>query len=331
MIEISQLNNNSSNFLESAFNQEDFSDFQIRFEPSDNRLYVHKVILAQGSSFFRACLRSPMVESLENVMTIHTCSPGVVMTTDDDDVNSSIGSGSEQTTIHHINHNHNDNSSYDNEQLFTEMIRSLYTGRVTLNEQSQLVPMLKMAGKYGIEPLEHELATYLSEHLSDENLLDCYTLDTHSPKLQKLFQRVQIRASGQALFLLASNRILQLNYQVIHQLLSHVASVSLLSLCLDTIVRWIEYDEVNRAQYSFQLTKLVNEMTRGHNNNRKSNNRTQLMLSPSTSSSSLSDVSSNSSHTPRSSVFGRLATRNNGGSSSSDSSTVFGRSRTSMS
>jgi len=223
-IEISTINKTSSNFLAGAFNQEEFSDFQIKFSSSGNTLFVHRVILAKGSEFFDVCLHSQMKESL-------------VQTMDIDD-------------------------TLEDEKLFTEMIKSLYTGKVELSETSSLVPLLKMAGKYGIASLEKELANYLQDHLTDENLLSCYTLDSSSLKLQELFQRVRSRLNFKAQELLSSNKIVELDYFVIHQILSDMSSPSLLSLSLDTVVRWIEHDEHNRAQYTFPLTKLINGLTR---------------------------------------------------------------------
>ncbi len=204
------------------FNDTAFSDLQIQFKGSNTVLYVHRNILAYHSEVIRAMLLTRMKESLTSTITI-----------EDDD-----------------------------EELFTNMIRSFYTGMIEIPEH-RIAALAELADKYRANVVENKCFEYLTDNMNITNCLPCLFLDVEGNKQFDNLRETAYRFIGLHFMALSgSDTFLMLDVKTTAFILSREDLFvenedKILSFLLD----WVEVNVQERLQH---LPLLLSESVRLH-------------------------------------------------------------------
>src|SRR3989338_9470726 len=109
-----------------SFNKNVYSDCKIIFKKSKTTLQLHKFVICQQSLFFETCFASTMIEGLQSTIEIE---------------------------------------EEEDERLLTDLLRAMYTSKLTIKEPEDIVPLLLLAKKYEITPWIPQLDEYLSKNI----------------------------------------------------------------------------------------------------------------------------------------------------------------------
>ncbi|KAL9649801.1 hypothetical protein ABK040_009615 [Willaertia magna] len=134
------------------FNNDRYSDYKIRFTSSNRVIPVHKVVLST-SPYFEAVFDCKMKEQFENEMLI--------------------------------------DSTQDDERVFCDMIRILYTRQITVYSFEELLLLMEMSDKYQCNELRKQCEEKVLEFLNIENCLMVWCfVELQVEKYNLLFKRV---------------------------------------------------------------------------------------------------------------------------------------------
>jgi hypothetical protein len=212
-----------SDTLRNAFNNPDsFSDMEINFRTSNCVLKTHRFVLALASDYFSAIIRSTYIDQKKFKLDIDT----------------------------------------EDEILFTNLIKSIYTGDIDVPDVASVIPMLNMAAKYQLKQQELILAEYLVQNITKENVFQCLALDSERDLYKDVFAKVKKIMSECSRDLLKGDAILDLDHTQFVVVIDAIVSNDVSDVVHDTLEKWIAYDEKKRISYTYELLKLVNSRRR---------------------------------------------------------------------
>jgi hypothetical protein len=199
------------------FNNKLYSDFSIVFK-SGIKLYAHKTIICQQSEFFRACFSSGMIETENNIVEI---------------------------------------DAEEDEELFTILIKALYTEELTFTKDMNISALVQLAEKYMFSSWLGQLVNYLEHNITERNIFDCMNLNLE--KYDGIKQAIQRHVNNSSEKILNQKLYLKWEAEQFEKMLQMMISKENVAIGLDCVHNWIEQDEESRAAYSYTLTKLVRE------------------------------------------------------------------------
>jgi hypothetical protein len=213
-------NVNHGNVLRNGFNNPSARpDFEIYFEQSKNSVRVHRFILANSSEYFDACLRLPMTESTENKLVI------------DGD---------------------------DDEELFTNLIKCIYTGEIDIQDED-IIPVLMMAAKYQLLDQEKLLIDYLAKHVDEHNIFECLTLDTARDVYKPVLDKARTFVAKNSAKFFIGEAIGRLNFEEFLKIIETYVHAGVQNICTEMLENWISFDPENRTQHVYILLKAINK------------------------------------------------------------------------
>jgi hypothetical protein len=215
---MSILKNNAYQIIASLFNNTLYSDCKVFFQKSETTICLHKNVVCSQSPFFQTFFATD-VEGKNNTLEIE---------------------------------------EYEDQQLMTDLIKSMYVGEIPIRNNTDIVPLIPLAEKY-LPDWVPKLTEFLANNLNEENALQCMQLN--------LDNYPNIRNSFNSYIKMHANRIidhksfLNLELQQFQLILTSLVNNSTYSSKgPEAVQAWIEYDVENRSSHCFALTKLMKEV-----------------------------------------------------------------------
>jgi hypothetical protein len=204
--------------LSGSFNNPQLSDFRIRFASSNAILHVHKLVLSANSQVFKACIRNGMLESTQNELNIEP----------DDD-----------------------------EELFTELIQSMYTGKIT--QTSRAADLLFLASKYEMIQQEQVLIDFITNQITVENVLSFYNLDLMTERMASLRTIVSKFLKLNADQVIKQKEILELEFETFKDALTNIPTKDIEKLAQE----WLSHEKI-RSIFAKELQGDVDTRIQQH-------------------------------------------------------------------
>jgi len=211
------------------FNNKNLSDCQILFTQSNTTLFSHKFILMASSDFFRACFELDVIESREGIVRI---------------------------------------DQEDDEKLLTDLIKSLYTCHLVIEDKKDIVPTILLAQKYQLNELIPILTDHLISNMDRSNVLQCLHLDLENEQFKQVKQIMQQQLAASSDEILKGDSYLTLNVDewiCALEMLVHKGNALDVVLAINS---WVEVDVEDRAQYCYALNSAVKKVVQINPNNK---------------------------------------------------------------
>jgi len=204
--------------LSQYFNDKTISDCKLLFTKSETILFLHKFILMIESDFFKACFEHDTIESREGIVKI---------------------------------------DQEDDEKLLTDLIKSLYTCHLEINDKKQVVPLILLAQKYKLNALIPVLIDHLISTMDCSNAVQCLHLDLEQDQFKTVKRAMKQRfemssdeiLKGKTYFTLSVEQWMSVLEMLVHKYNDKSAFYAINS--------WIAEDVENRAQYCFALNSQI--------------------------------------------------------------------------
>jgi len=209
--------------LSQYFNDKTISDCKLLFTKSETILFLHKFILMIESDFFKACFEHDTIESREGIVKI---------------------------------------DQEDDEKLLTDLIKSLYTCHLEINDKKQVVPLILLAQKYKLNALIPVLIDHLISTMDCSNAVQCLHLDLEQDQFKTVKRAMKQRfemssdeiLKGKTYFTLSVEQWMSVLEMLVHKYNDRNAFYAVNS--------WIKTDVENRAQYCFALISAIDKAAR---------------------------------------------------------------------
>jgi hypothetical protein len=178
-------------------------------------LDLHKIILCPQSEFFDSCLTIGMQESQENKIE----------------------------------------AEEEEEDMLTNLLRSLYTGRLHVTEESNLVALILLSEKYMLTACTTQLVIHLTKNINESNAMECLQLELE--KFEELNTAVKEYMADHASDILDGSSFLPFDVDIFSTLLTTLVNSSNGLKGHSAVYRWVNHNKEDRSKYSFDLTEAV--------------------------------------------------------------------------
>lgn len=149
----------------------------------------------------------------------------------------------------------------DNEELMTELLRSMYSDNISIPSSEALVDMILLAQKYHFDFV---IPSFCKHIMANPAVLKDNVLKYMNINLEpKCFERVRFHLKRvmqeSSSSILTGDELLTLDIEPLINTLDLIVNNDNFSLSFEAIYKWIEVDEEKRAPYTYALLKTIRE------------------------------------------------------------------------
>jgi hypothetical protein len=143
----------------------------------------------------------------------------------------------------------------EDERLLTDILRAMYTSKLTITSTEDIVPLLLLAKKYEVASWVQQLDDHLAKNINATNALQCLHIDLEQH--DKVKQSFNAYASQHANEILEKKSYVSLNEQLMSVMLGMLVNNNNQLQGFKAVQYWIDHDEEQRGGYCYALCKLV--------------------------------------------------------------------------
>jgi hypothetical protein len=149
----------------------------------------------------------------------------------------------------------------DDEKLMKVVIKSFYTGEITVDKKIDLVQLLKLADKYAVYSMELNLIDFIAKNIDSETMCQCIVhLEPDNDKYKALFDKLK-QIPHLKTEILEKKVLLSLDFESLFKLFKMTVDKNNGFLAFKKAAEWVEKDKENRAVYSYELIQLINKQS----------------------------------------------------------------------